>query len=133
MSLNLTCRLRKDRRGATAAEFALTVPLLILILTAFVQVGMYLHANAGLHNALGEGARVATLWPRRSQAEMAESIRASGFGLNPERFGDPAFTFGSVGGQDFVDIRVTYTPRLNFLFFEVPGITLERERRAYLP
>ncbi|MFN3370224.1 MAG: TadE/TadG family type IV pilus assembly protein [Sphingomonadaceae bacterium] len=126
-------RLRHHRGGATAAEFALTLPLMILILVAFLQVGMYLHANAGLQNALGEGARVATLWPRRTPGEIAETIRASGFGLNPERFGAPVFTFGNAGGQDFVDIRVTYTPRLNFLFFEVPGITLERERRAYLP
>jgi Flp pilus assembly protein TadG len=125
--------IRRDRRGATAAEFALTVPLMILILMAFIQVGMYLHASAGVQKALGEGARVATLWPRRSQAEIAEAIRASGFGLNPERFGDPQYTFGTAGGQAFVDIRVTYTPWLNFLFFEVPGITLAHERRAYLP
>lgn len=132
MTACLSC-LRQDRRGATAAEFALTVPLMILILMAFVQVGMYLHANAGLQNALGEGARVATLWPRRSPAEIADTIRASGFGLDPERFDEPQLTFGNAGGQDFVDIRVSYTPRMNFLFFDVPGVTLTHERRAYLP
>lgn len=100
---------------------------------AFIQVGMYLHASAGLQNALGEGARVATLWPRRSQAEIAETIRGSGFGLNPERFGEPQFTFGTAGGQAFVDIRVTYNPHLDFLFFELPGLTIEHQRRAYLP
>lgn len=125
--------LRADRRGATAAEFALTVPLLLMILVAFVQVGVLFFANAGLQNAVGEAARAATLWPRRTEAQIEQELMDSRFGLNADLMDEPVFTYGREGGQDFVEITVTYTPNLNFIFFEVPGVTLTQTRRAYLP
>lgn len=125
--------LHADRRGATAAEFALTVPLLLMILVAFVQVGALFFANAGLQNAVGEAARAATLWPRRTEAQIEQELMDSRFGLNADLMDEPVFTYGREGGQDFVEITVTYTPNLNFIFFEVPGVTLTQTRRAYLP
>jgi Flp pilus assembly protein TadG len=125
--------LHADRRGATAAEFALTVPLLLMILVAFVQVGVLFFANAGLQNAVGEAARAATLWPRRTEAQIEQELMDSRFGLNADLMDEPVFTYGREGGQDFVEITVTYTPNLNFIFFEVPGVTLTQTRRAYLP
>lgn len=125
--------LHADRRGATAAEFALTVPMLLMILVAFVQVGVLFFANAGLQNAVGEAARAATLWPRRTEAQIEQELMDSRFGLNADLMDEPVFTYGREGGQDFVEITVTYTPNLNFIFFEVPGVTLTQTRRAYLP
>lgn len=126
-------RLRQDRRGATAAEFALSLPVALLIIVAFIQMGSLFLANAGLQNALGEGARAATLWPRRDAAQIRAEIDASRFGLDPAQLGEPQLTFGTAGGQDFVEITLTYTPVLNFLFFEVDAVTLSHTRRAYLP
>lgn len=125
--------LHADRRGATAAEFALTVPMLLMILVAFVQVGVLFFANAGLQNAVGEAARAATLWPRRTEAQIEQELMDSRFRLNAHLMDEPVFTYGREGGQDFVEITVTYTPNLNFIFFEVPGVTLTQTRRAYLP
>jgi Flp pilus assembly protein TadG len=126
-------RLSRDRRGATAAEFALSVPVAIMIIVGFIQMGSLFLANAGLQNALGEGARVATLWPRRTEAEIEAGIDAARFGLNPDLMGEPQFVFGTEGDQDFVEITLTYTPALNFIFFEVDAVTLTHTRRAYLP
>lgn len=126
-------RLRRDRRGATAAEFALSIPVAILIIVAFIQLGILFFANAGLQNALGEGAREATLWPRRDEAQIRARITDSSFGLDPDLLAAPVLVYGTEGDQDFVEITVSYAPTLNFLFFEVDAVTLQHTRRAYLP
>ncbi len=130
---DLIRRLRRDRRGTAAAEFALTIPIFLAIMFGVIQVGILFFANAGLQNALGDGAREATLWPRKSETELAAEITASRFGVKPDNMADPVFTYGAAGGQDYVEISVSYTADLNFLLFQVPGITLQHSRRAYLP
>jgi Flp pilus assembly pilin Flp len=126
-------RLRADRRGTAAAEFALVVPVLVLLLFGCFQFGVLFLANAGLQNAVGEGARMATLWPRRTPSQITAEINASRFGLNPDGLGTPELTYGSTGGQDFVDVRMTYTTELDLVFFKIDGIELEETRRAYMP
>jgi hypothetical protein len=125
--------LRRDRRAAAAAEVAIAIPVLMLMLFATVQFGALFLANAGLQNAVGEGARVATLWPRRTSGEITTEINASKFGLNPAGLSQPQLTYGQVGGQDFVDVSMTYTTDLDFIFFKVEDIQLQETRRAYMP
>lgn len=50
-----------DESGATMIEFAFALPVLIVMLWMIVQMGFVLRANAGMQQALGEGARFATL------------------------------------------------------------------------
>lgn len=126
-------RLLRDRRGATAAEFALAVPVLLLMLFTVLQFGVLYVANAGLQNAVGEGARVATLWPRRSTAEITSEINAARFGLNPGGLSQPQLTYGQANGQDFVELSMTYTTDLDFIFFKVEDVQLQETRRAYMP
>jgi Flp pilus assembly protein TadG len=126
-------RLARCRSGATAAEFAIVAPILIIAIFATFQFGTLFFANAGLQNAVGEGARLATLWPRRTQSQIAAEIQAAQFGLNPQNLATPQFTYGQAGGQDFVDITMTYTVDLDFLMFKVEDVTLQETRRAYRP
>lgn len=128
--LDALCR---DARGAVAAEFAIVIPVLLMLLFTTFQVGMLFYANAGLQNAVGEGARVATLWPRRTAGQITAEIEASRFGLNPARLGEPQLTFGQTAGQDWVDITLTYNTTLDLIFFEIDGIALQETRRAYMP
>ncbi len=129
----LLARLRRDRRGATAMEFAITVPIFLSLMFGMVQTGMLFFANAGLQNALGDSARVATLWPNKTEADMRAEITASRFGIDPAKMAEPVFTYGTAGGQNFVEIRLTYNSEIDFIFFTLPGLTLEHSRRAYLP
>jgi Flp pilus assembly protein TadG len=125
--------LARDRSGSTAVEFAMTIPILIVGLFACLQFGILFFANSGLQNAVGEGARMATLWPRRTQQQIASEISASAFGLQSEKLAAPQFSYGVSGGQDYVDITLSYTTELNFLLFSVDGVTLRETRRAYRP
>lgn len=125
--------LLRDRRGAAAAEFALAIPVLLLMVFAVLQFGVLFVANAGLQNAVGHGARVATLWPRRTTADITSEINASRFGLNPAGLSQPQLTYGQANGQDFVELTMTYTTDLDFIFFKVEDIQLQETRRAYMP
>jgi Flp pilus assembly protein TadG len=52
---------RRGDRGSAVVEFAVVVPLLVLIALAVVQVGLALHVRATLQSAAAEGARVAAV------------------------------------------------------------------------
>ena len=126
-------RRKLGRSGATTAEFAFTIPVVLTAIFAMTQLGILFFANAGLQNAVGETARLATLWPRRSETQLRAKLTATRFGINPAYLSTPQFTYGTANGSSYVEIRVSYRSQLNFIFFEYPLITLTQSRRAYLP
>jgi Flp pilus assembly protein TadG len=72
--------LRSDE-GSAVVEFAVVVPLLVLLLLAVVQVGLALHVRSTLQSAAAEGARVAAvsggdpaLARRRIEDSLAQSF-----------------------------------------------------------
>ena len=67
-----------SQRGAAAIEFAFAIPVLVLTLMILAQLGLLYFAHAGLEHKVGEAARFATLYPRRSNAEILQKIDASG-------------------------------------------------------
>jgi Flp pilus assembly protein TadG len=50
-----------DDDGSAVVEFAVVVPLLVLLLLAVFQVGLALHVRSTLQSAAAEGARVAAV------------------------------------------------------------------------
>jgi len=54
-------RRRRDERGAAAVEFALVVPLLILLLFGIISYGVMLSFRQSLSQAAAEGARAASV------------------------------------------------------------------------
>ncbi len=54
-------RRRVDERGAVAAEFALVLPILLILLFGMVQLGLTYQRQEAVHAAAREGARVASL------------------------------------------------------------------------
>jgi TadE-like protein len=126
-------QLRRNRRGSAAAEFALTIPIALVIILGIIQLGVAFWANAGLQNGLGEAARVATLWPRRDNATIQARLTGSMFGVNPAKLTVAPFASGTSGGQDYIDINVSYQTSLNFVLFEIPLVTINHSRRAFRP
>ncbi len=91
--------LRRCQRGAAAIEFALSVPVLVLLIYGIFQVGLLFQANAGMQHALGEGARYATLcMPTatgcniHTDAEVVTRMSSKVFGMNIGTFGTPTVT-----------------------------------------
>lgn len=124
--------LRADERGSSAVEMALSLPILLTFIFGMMQVGMMMAADAGMQHALGEGARLATIYPTPTDTAIKAKITAKVFGtyIGSYAVSDPLTT--TVGTSRFKDLKVTYTVTPNFLFFSVPPITLTRTKRVYL-
>lgn len=52
---------RRSRRGNNAVEFALTLPLLVLLLAGVIDLGQFMFLNDGLVNAVSQGARAGAM------------------------------------------------------------------------
>jgi hypothetical protein len=122
-----------DRRGASAAEFALTLPIWAMLIFSFFTMSRVYFGRAGVLNGMGEAARIATLWPRRPDSEMVTAFNQRTFGLLPGETPTLVMTPGTSNGQDYIDFQVSYTPQIDLFLITVSPITLNYERRAFRP
>ena len=125
--------IHKDEHGAAAVEFALAVPVLILVIWGIFQVGLLFEANSGMQHALGEGARLATIYDSSTSNHIPTdtSIKAM---ETAKLFGpkDGTFTVSDpVDGTGYKDLSIQYTRTMDFLFFTGPTVTLTRSKRVY--
>jgi Flp pilus assembly protein TadG len=124
--------LKRDERGAGVVEFALIAPLFCAFIIAIGQLGLLFFANAGLTNALAEGARLATLFPRPSDAAIASRISQKRFGLDPALLTGPTINhFTPANGATYAEITMTYSAPVNFLFLNLGPVRLTQTRRVY--
>jgi Flp pilus assembly protein TadG len=130
--MKLLLSLLRDRRGLSAVEFALVCPVLFGFLIGTAQVGSLYFANAGLRNAIEEGARSAGVYPRPSDTDIKTRMVAKRFGLSPQYLGTPVITTGKDNGADYVEISLSYNAPLQFLIVKVKPITLTKTRRVYV-
>jgi hypothetical protein len=124
--------LLRDRRGLSAVEFALVCPVLFAFMIGTAQVGILYFANAGLRNAVEEGARVVGVYPRPTDDVIRARMVQKRFGLRSQYIGTPAITTGKDGGADYVQISLTYQVPLDFVFVSVRPVTLTKTRRVYV-
>ena len=123
-----------DELGAAALEFALAVPVLIMMIWGIFQVGLLYEANAGIQHALGEGARYATLYPMPTDTQITARISAKVFGTTNGTFSTPTVTTpASTVCTNCKLLTVTYTTPVNFLFMPGPTVTVSRSKVVYLP
>lgn len=134
-------KLLRNSEGAAAIEMAFALPILILLIYGIFQVGVAFQASAGMQHALGEGARLATLFPEPSNEEVATRIKDKVFGVGVGSFSEPSVTEQcTTSGENkcptgttssYKDLSVTFTMTPNFLFFNGPQINLTRTKRVY--
>ena len=132
--------LRRNAEGAAAVEFAIALPVLLVLIYGIFQVGLVYQANAGMQHALGEGARYATLCiptstgcNSPSDSAVVTRMQSKVFGMNIGSFGTPTVTTPATSVcVHCKDLRVTYTVTPNFLFFNGPPVSLARTKRVYL-
>lgn len=116
-----------------AAEFSLTILVLMALMLGILQMGSLFYAYAGLKNGVGEAARFATLWPRRTDAQITAELKAKSFGLKAANLSAPVITHGISQGTDYTEITVVYAAPLDILLVPLPTVTLTETRRAYIP
>lgn len=123
--------LRRDEKGAAVVEMAFALPPLIIILWMVVQLGLVFRAASGMQHALGEGARVSTLWPVPSTDTVQAKMRSAVFGIGPGDFNIPTPVQGTADGSNYLDLTVTYTQATNLLIIPGPTISITRSKRVW--
>ena len=129
--------LLRDIRGSAAVEFAVAVPVLIVMIWGIFQVAMVLQARAGVQQALGEGARYATIFnpatnARPTNTQISNKIVSSKFGIRNGTWQTPSINTTNEASGGYIVISVQYSVPTNFLIFSGPTITLSQSKRVYI-
>ena len=113
----------RSRRGSELVEFALTLPILLLVVFGIVDFGLAIFDKAVVTNAAREAARAGIAFsPAQLTAGEIQAVARSYCAANLVTFGTPAAPTvtvtgagGASGGTLTVDVAYTYT------FGVVPG------------
>jgi len=116
------CRGRNPQKGAALVEFALVLPLLLVVVFGIIEFGLLLFNQQVLTNASREGARFGIVMdaPRKTADEIgavvtgycAAHLVTFGTATPPATVVDPLDTSGSSFGDN---LRVTVTYPYGFL------------------
>lgn len=130
----------RNESGAAAIEMAFALPVMIVMIWAFVQLAQVYRAMAGIQQALGQGARYATLClnPTTSgcttptATQVKAKITSSVYGIGPGTFGIVDPVSGTSGAGKYYDLKVTYTQPTDLLMFPGPTIKVSRAKRVWV-
>ena len=134
-------RIIREQDGVAAIEVAFALPVLTVMIWMFVQLAQIYSALAGMQQALGEGARYATLCinpaatgcsiPTATQIETR--INASVFRIGQTgTFTVTPPSKGASGTSGYYDLTVNYSQPTNLIFFPGPTINLSRSKRVWV-
>jgi len=111
---------RLDERGASAVEFALVLPVLMLILFGTIEFGMVMYSREVLTNASREGARAGIVQqipkPTTGEIQSVVTTYLSGTGINPANV-----TITVSGAGSVFPNNLTVSASYPYQFF-APGI-----------
>jgi Flp pilus assembly protein TadG len=100
------------QRGASAPEFALAAPIIVMLLFGMLEFGMFIYSNGLVANASREGARFGVIYssPRKTQGEIRTKVEEY---LQKAGLTDPATinitgAQGSTGSSLSVDVNYQY-------------------------
>ncbi len=125
---------RRRSRGQELVEFALVLPLLILILFGAIDLGRVFHAAITITNAAREGARYIALHHDEIAAGKNQAVlEAQGAGITIT-VGDvsvncPQTVLGECDRMQPVEVTVSYTFELIFSTV-LPSATIDLQRTA---
>ena len=112
-----------NERGAAAAEFALLLPVLLMILFGIIEFGMIMYGREVVTNAAREGARAGIVQgpPKRTEGEIIAIANTylTATGINPT---DVTFTVAGEGLVNPNTLTVTATYLYWFLIPYIPTV-----------
>ena len=129
--LRVRGNLRRDRRGAAVIEMAFALPALIVLMWMIVQLGLVFRAMSGIQHGLGEGSRMATLFPKPTNTAIQTKISDAVYGIGPGSFAIATPITGTLDGANYMDLRVTYSQPTDMLLFPGPTISVSRSKRVW--
>ena len=70
-------RLARDTRGSTVLEFAIVLPVALILLAAGIEFGLAQHSAGSMNYALQKGARALVLQPAMGQTALQAVVAAA--------------------------------------------------------
>jgi Flp pilus assembly pilin Flp len=119
-------RIKRDDSGAAVIEMAFALPILIIL-----QLGLVLRAMSGIQHALGEGARLATIWPVPDVDTIQDKMNDAVYGIGPGDFDIPPPVEDEADGSEYLDLTVTYSQDTDLLLIPGPTINVTRTKRVW--
>lgn len=136
--------------GQSLVEFALILPLFVLLVIGIFDIGRAFFAYIAISNAAREGARLYTFWPDKTNRANIEAAVYNEIGNNtvvdPAKIdpnikiqcGDPlvnlpAATTEFCDSEEPIQVTVTYTHDLILSFFFPGPLTLVRSAEMMVP
>ncbi|MCZ7572252.1 MAG: pilus assembly protein [Ardenticatenaceae bacterium] len=101
----------RGEQGQDLVEYALILPLLLLLLLGIMEFGIVIFSYDTIANAAREGARVGII-PANSTADVQNAAMAMTSGLDPGALSISVARSGSCSGPDSVKVVVTYDVKL---------------------
>ena len=125
--------LKSDERGTAIIEMAFALPALIILIWMIVQLGLVFRAMSGIQHSLGEGARLATIWPQPTDDQIEARMEEVVYGIEPGNFTiHPPAPGLSDAGEAYLDLQVSYTQPTNLLLLPGPTINVSRSKRVWV-
>ena len=114
---------RRSDRGQSLLEFAIILPVLLMIVAGVLDIGRLYFAYVAVTDAASEGAAYAATHPTNETLILARARDASNITADESEIGFQCPTCPTVGSGDPVTVTVTYsftlaTPIINAM---VPG------------
>lgn len=110
-------------RGAVAAEFALILPLLILVVFGIIQFAIAFNRQQAVHAAAREGARLASL-PTTSESEACDRVEDALTGVPFPGGVDCSVVGDCGGGSERVVVNVSGVTELDIPFWGEQSLTI---------
>lgn len=140
--MKLLTQLVRDEGGGAMVETALALPPFLAMIWGITQFGLAMHANNGIQNALGEGARFATLCVnptlatgcgRPTNEQIIARIKERRFSSTYGSFSEPTVTQSAATEPNkFLVLSVTYNMPTSLIFVNGPTISFTRTKRVYV-
>jgi hypothetical protein len=92
--------MRGDRRGQALVEFALILPILVLLLVGIFDFGRAIYAYSTVNNAARQGARLAIVDQTVTHIQDRAASEATNLGIDPD---DVTVEFRDLSEQDTPD------------------------------
>jgi Flp pilus assembly protein TadG len=133
-------RLVRNNDGVAAIEVAFALPILILMIWMMIQLAEVYRALSGIQQALGQGARYATLCLNPSSAgcetptgqQVHDKMLSSVFGIGPGTFTPNTPAKQTSGTGSYYDLQVRYSQPTSLLFVPGPTVNVTRSKRVWV-
>lgn len=128
--MNKILKFKRDTEGQSLVEFALVLPILILLILGMIEFGWILNGQITLTSAAREGARVAIIYESPSDASTAVQSAVSSSAESSSLIGvTTATTFNETTKRAIVNVNGKIKPIIGLFFQEDVSLTAKAEMR----